>query len=53
MDIIQFMEEYGEDVLDEVIEILGDKNYDSCDDKQCDDESCVLRKSFVNYLKYK
>ena len=52
-EVMEFKLKYSEDVLNEVLGILMDSDYDSCDDNQCDDEGCRLRKAFKQYMKYR
>ena len=52
----EFIEKYGTEILEEVFEILNNKDdkfrYNQCDDELCDDEGCKLYKAFKYYLKY-
>jgi len=52
-----FIEKYGIEILEEVLDVLSNKDdkygYNSCDDDLCDDEGCRLNKSFEMYLKYR
>lgn len=53
----EFIKIYGNEVLEELFDILNNKdnkyNFDQCDDDLCDDESCMLYKSFKIYIKYR
>ena len=52
-----FIEKHGTEILEELFEILNNKDnkyrYESCDDDLCDDEGCRLNKAFKMYLKYR
>lgn len=41
---------HGGKIIMEVISILLDDSYATCDDDQCDDEGCILHKAFKKYL---
>lgn len=53
----EFIEKHGTKILEELFEILNNKNdkykYDECDDNLCDAEDCRLNKAFKMYLKYR
>lgn len=53
----EFIEKHGTEILEELFEILNNKDnkyrYDNCDDDLCDDEGCGLNKAFKMYLKYR
>lgn len=55
--INKFIENHGTEILEELFEVLNNKDnkyrYDSCDDDLCDDEGCRLNKAFKMYLKYR
>lgn len=54
--IDKFKKKFGEDVLEDLLDglINSEKyNYNECSDDLCDDEGCIMYKSFVQFLKYR
>jgi len=53
----EFIEKHGTEILEELFDILNNKDdkykYDECDDDLCDAEDCRLNKAFKMYLKYR
>lgn len=51
-EIQKLIDKYGDVVIHRMFSTMLDDSYDDCEDDQCDDEGCRLRKATKNYLKY-
>ena len=53
----EFIEKYGTEILEELFDILNNKDdkyrYNDCDDDLCDAEDCRLNKAFKMFMKYR